>query len=568
MPTPTPVPRAGLHPILLAIGSALLLWMAYHPVDQGHLAWIALAPLFLLIGSNRRSRTIYLASWLGGEVFWLLAVEWVRRTDPSAWLAWVTLATYLALYWPLFIALARLAVRRLKLPLVLAAPILWVGLEYFRSYALTGFPWFALAHSQYNALPLIQVSDLTGAWGVSFLVAMVNALWVDLLTRPLLRQTGRGPRLTRAQTIRIAAAATLLVAALGYGFARMQTAAFRPGPRIALLQSNIRQELKMARDEQVILATYARLIEKARADPKKPDLIVWPETSYPYRYIRIDPTVAEARMAEMIRKVAPSDTPDLWRKAMSLVADGLHDWTNHAGVPMLIGATTNDVTPNGLNRYNSALLFRPGSREVDSYHKLHLVPFGEYVPLLQTLPWLTRLTPYNGDFVPSLTFGPGPSWFDLNGLRYSTAICFEDSVPEVTRRFFAEAPKGHQPDVLLNISNDGWFQGSAELDTHLAVCVFRAVENRVPIARAVNTGISALIDGNGRIRTRLGKLKEGLLTVDVPLDDRRSFYSATGDWFALGCLAMAIGFLPVARIKSRRESTPTSASSPDLPKPL
>ncbi len=179
------------------------------------------------------------------------------------------------------------------------------------------------------------------------------------------------------------------------------------------------------------------------------------------------------------------------------------------------------------------------------------MPFGEYVPLIESFPWLTRLTPYQGDFVPSLNFGESPTWFDLDGLRMAAVICFEDTVPDVTRRFFAEAPEGRQPDLLVNLSNDGWFQGSSELDTHLAVSVFRAVENRVPMARAVNTGISAIIDGNGAIQATLKKQTANVLTAALPLDDRTTLYSQFGDWLGLSCLAVTIGLVPVGLIRHR-----------------
>jgi apolipoprotein N-acyltransferase len=169
------------------------------------------------------------------------------------------------------------------------------------------------------------------------------------------------------------------------------------------------------------------------------------------------------------------------------------------------------------------------------------VPFGEYVPLIGTFPWLTVLTPYHGPdaVIPSLSFGGEPAWFRLGSYRLAAAICFEDTVPRVVRRFFS-APDQSQPDLLLNLSNDGWFRGSSEHDMHLAVSVFRAVENRVPLARAVNTGISAVVDGNGRVIAALPKLQEGFLTQTIPLDDRVAFYSDCGDWLGVACLAATV----------------------------
>ena len=192
---------------------------------------------------------------------------------------------------------------------------------------------------------------------------------------------------------------------------------------------------------------------------------------------------------------------------------------------------------------------RARGQDDPGYHKLHLVPFGEYVPLIETFPWLTVLTPYRNGYVPSLNFGREPNSLAIGPYRIAAAICFEDTVPHVVRRFFHEAPDGRQPDVLLNLSNDGWFHGSSELDMHLAVSVFRAIENRVPLARAVNTGISALVDGNGEIRDTLPRQTESVLTVDVPLDDRTSLYTVCGDWLGLSCLAVTIGLVPMGLLR-------------------
>ncbi len=186
---------------------------------------------------------------------------------------------------------------------------------------------------------------------------------------------------------------------------------------------------------------------------------------------------------------------------------------------------------------------------------MHLVPFGEYFPLIDTIPWLAALTPYGNQKLHSLTAGQKPLALPLGPYRLAVSICFEDTVPHVIRQSFTGENAADQPDVLINLSNDGWFHGSAELDMHLASGVFRAIENRVPLARAVNTGLSALVDGNGEIRESLAKEFKGVLSVTVPLDRRTSYYSMWGDWLGLTCLAISIGLLPLAVL--RRSGTPT-----------
>jgi apolipoprotein N-acyltransferase len=535
---------------VLAVASALLLWLSFPPAGQWRLTWIALAPLFLLVKSSRSRASLYSGSWLGGLVFWLLAIHWVRLTDPTAWLAWLVMALFLSLWWPAFLALARLAVLGLRVPLMIAAPILWVGLEYLRAHVLTGFPWYYLAHAQHAVLPVIQIADLTGALGVSWLIALVNAWWVDLLTLPLFRPTSKGPRLARPQVARLAAVAGLVVATLGYGSLRLGTSSFRDGPRLALLQSNLEQRIKMTTEPRVFHeneALFRRLTERAARQSPPPDLIVWPETAYPYPgFGVIDPLLDASGLERMAKELDPEGTAAFWRGRVDLLSRHLHGWTDEVKVPMLVGVVVHEFRPPGHSKYNSAVLFQPRVGAVQNYHKIHLVPFGEYVPLIDYFPWLTALTPYHGTRVPVLNFGKGPSWITLGPYRIATAICFEDSVPHVVRRFFSEVPDGHQPDLLINLSNDGWFHGSSEHDMHLAVSVFRAVENRVPLARAVNTGISAFIDGNGRVLKTLPKLSEGVLSDVVRLDDRVSCYSSWGDWLGLSCLAVTIGLIPLS----------------------
>lgn len=541
------------HPVVPSVISALLFWMSFPPVGWWPLSFFALAFLFALIKSPRSRVSLYFGSWVGGFLFWLLAIQWVRLTDPSAWLAWVVMALFLSLWWPVFLCVSRVAVNGLKLPIMVAAPIVWVGLEYFRAHILTGFPWYYLAHSVYAVLPMIQIADFAGALGISLVIALVNAWWVEVVTLPLLRPTPSGPRLTRAQAWRGSIVLGVLLATLAYGAYRIGSADFRKGPVVALLQSNLEQHVKMAGDPHANVALYQSLIDEARSRNPSPDLIVWPETSYPYGFFsQINAKLTAAEFDEQAK--ALDQDPEKLREHIDLVTRHLHGWTDVINIPMLVGLTLHDFNPAGHSRFNSAVLFEPGVPTLQSYHKLHLVPFGEYVPLVDYLPWLTALTPYHGTKIPSLTFGREPLWLELGEYRIATAICFEDTVPHVVRRFFSEAPGGRQPDMLINMSNDGWFHGSSEHDMHLAVSVFRAVENRVPLARAVNTGVSAVIDGNGLIVESLRKLRQGLVVRSIPLDDRVSAYTRWGDWVGLGCLAISIGLAPLYGIRAARQA--------------
>lgn len=343
----------------------------------------------------------------------------------------------------------------------------------------------------------------------------------------------------------------LLGASLCYGAIRVSTATFRDGPKLALLQSNIAQRHKQKGDPAAIKARLVGLVEQALVHRDRPDLIVWPETAYPYRYIVIDPAVDTETLQNQVRTISTQITPAEWQKTQRLVIEDLNDLTAKANVPMLVGSIYYHHRKPSLEKYNSALLLRPGFSGIDFYHKMHLVPFGEYVPFIGALPWLSILTPYHGQRVPNLSFGHDPRCLRLGSTVLAVTICFEDTVPQVVARFFPNDGKVGEPDVLINLSNDGWFHGSAELDMHLAIGVFRAVEHRIPLARAVNTGLTALVDSNGEIRAALAKETDGVLSITVPLDDRASTYSRLGDWLGLSCLAVTIGLVPIGIIGAR-----------------
>jgi apolipoprotein N-acyltransferase len=351
---------------------------------------------------------------------------------------------------------------------------------------------------------------------------------------------------------------TIWGSTLCYGVYRVTTASFHDGPKLALLQSNIEQSHKMKGDPYAIAREIQRLLKTAMSRLDRPDLIVWPETSYPFGFISIDPRVDEATPARQVHSIAPALSTSDWTEKQKAIASNLHSWTDEVGVPMLVGSVFYDHQPAALERYNSCILFEPNVRSIHFYHKMHLVPFGEYVPFVESLPWLVALTPYRGDRVPSLSFGREASILPLGHYRLAASVCFEDTIPQVIGRFFDPGREGGQPDVLINASNDGWFHGSEELDMHLAIGVFRAVEHRVPLARAVNTGLSALVDGNGEIRDVLPKDRSGVLSATVPLDDRISLYSRSGDWLGRSCLAILIGFLPLALVKQARARLTTS----------
>jgi apolipoprotein N-acyltransferase len=569
----------SLITLLLAFLSTVLLWCAFTPLDWGPLAWVALVPLLQLVRPLQPTRLLYLIVFLVGTCFWLVSLQWMRLGDPSMFLALLALSLYLACYWPLFLWLARAAVHQLRLPLLLAAPVLWTGLEFVRAHLFTGFAWYLLGHTQYRWVEMIQISDLVGAYGVSFAVVLANVALAQLVPRGwlvrwqlcwpaedhVLKAWGQ-----RARWLGVGVSVVVVLCCWGYGTLRRGHAAFPLGPRVALIQGNftatVRNDLY---DPREIFMTHRQLTGLTVAD--RPDVVIWPEGMFPYGMHAVEQGVSD----EQLQTLAPEIPPSVWRgnEAQQALSD-LSEMTNAA---LIIGLSMFVAQPASFSIYNSAVFIQPGAGVVDRYDKIHRVPFGEYIPLREAFPMLQSLTPFRGKF--GIDRGSEAHVFRFRDWQLIPLICFEDTVPHLVRRIAREAKVngGQQQQCLVNLTNDGWFHGSSELDQHLITSLFRAVETRTPLVRAVNTGISAIIDGDGVIREpdrfldldaqltgssprtslrdpRTGEFHRQLncaLIADVPLDPRKSLYVSMGDLFAAvclaGCLAVAIPELLVRR---------------------
>jgi apolipoprotein N-acyltransferase len=498
-----PPSRFGIS-LLLALVMAGLLWLSYFPIACGWLAWVALVPFLALVRSPARPRQLYLCAWLGAFAFYLAALQWLRVADERMYFTWIGLAIWCALYYPLALYLTRRLEQYTSWPLLLTFPAVWVALEYVRMHLFDGFGWYLLGHSQQRFLHLIQISDITGAYGVSFLVAAGNvlvfeALWGRAWFRRWTAGELAGPRWSRAALAGQGLVLLLtLTAAVAYGSWRLGQDTGAPGPRVALLQGNVPQQLRNASSApgamqdiiQQVKGHFMYLCDMAAA--YQPDLIVWPETSFPYEWTEVS--------ADLPQKAVP----EKWRELHQTGREFTHDAAGLWQAPLLLGMNTRILEADGeVHRYNSAVLVDRHGEVAGRYHKIHCVPFGEYIPLRDWLPWLKRFAPYDWEY--SVTPGRQYTRFTLperknpaRAHRFGVLICIEDTDPAVSRPYGGS--DGARPtDFLLNISNDGWFDGTSEHDEHLAICRFRAIESRRSVARAVNMGITALIDSNGRV---------------------------------------------------------------------
>jgi len=498
--------------LILCIFSGILLSFSFPNANIWICAWFGFIPLFLAITGKPR-KNAFLLTYLTGVIFWAGTIYWLVHVTL---LGTVLLILYLALYFAVFgLIISRFYLLHTNY-CILSIPSIWVLLEYFRSHLLTGFPWALLGYSQSLNLPVIQFADITGSWGVSFLVMMVNVVLFKFAKSNLasirLKQSHKVSDAIRQSIIPI----FCLILVLAYGYYKLnlkpRTQNLEP-LRISLIQGNIPQELKwkpMARS--FIINKYFSLSHNASKE--NPDLIIWPEAALPY--------------------LLGEDPEDFKNLAVSI--RGLE-------TPLLLGAVT---VRNNLY-YNSALLFSSEGKLLQAYDKVHLVPFGEYIPLKNIFPFLETIAPI-GDIARGKEYTILKIQNQKSRIQNSLGvlICFEDLFPDISREF---AKRGI--DCLVNITNDAWYLKTSAAAQHLQASVFRAVENRLNLIRVANTGITGFISPRGMlvfsVRDNSGNniFIDGVLTEEVKLaKPELTFYTRYGDVFMiLCCLILLYGII-------------------------
>ena len=504
--------------VLLAVLSGVLLTAAFPPGHLSLLAWIALVPLLISVG-RVSPKTAFRLGFVAGLAHYLTLIYWIvgvlghygNLNFFVSLLALLLLSAYLSLYLGLFSYLA--AVMRASRFIFILLPAFWVSLEYVRAHFLTGFPWCLLGYTQYKTLHVIQVADLLGVYGVSFFIVLVNVF----VFRGILHRTqpSRGFKWELITLLMITAGI------LSYGYYALSTPTTAKGSpaglSAAVIQANIDQSLKWDPAYQAeTLRTYERLTR--RASVQHPEVIVWPETAIPFFFqdnLRFSPRIVALSQETQAR--------------------------------LLFGSPAYKRVAGGTRYYNRAYLITPGHGEVATYDKVHLVPFGEYVPFRKWVPFLNRLVQAAGDFVP----GEAPKPLKAGDASLGVLICFEAIFPELTRHLVGEGA-----NVLVNLTNDAWFGMSSAPYQHLSMAVFRAVENNRPMIRAANTGFSAFIGPRGEILSQTPLFKEAVLHGSVALSDGHpTLYTRWGDRFVLGLVLLSAAWiLPILRTAWKRRT--------------
>lgn len=458
---------------------------------------MALAPLLVALSGRggRPPRRPFLLGLLTGGVYFGGTLYWtpdVLRTFggislPLAVFAGGLLVAYLAIYPACFAALTARAAARSGASGLMAAPVIWVGMELLRRWVLGGFPWVQLGASQAGVVPIVQTASLAGVYGLSaLLVAASAALAVAMV--------GRG-RVRWAAPAMVAATAGLLA---GWGAWRAGEGSLTtvgPAIRVALAQGNIPQHEKWDRDRAArILGTY---LEQTREGASRgASLVIWPESSTPFLYEQ------DRAGGEAIRRTV-----------------------REHGVSLLFGSDQyEDGQPPRF--YNAAFLLAPDGTTAAVYRKMHLVPFGEFVPLKRLLFFVAPLVESVADFSP----GREAAVMPVGASRLSTAICYEVVYPDLMAAFVA---RGSQ--LLTTITNDAWYGRTSAPHQHFWMATLRAVEQGRYLVRSANTGISGIVDPYGRVVARTRLFERTVLTGDVRFLDHRTVYARTGDAFAWAC---------------------------------
>jgi apolipoprotein N-acyltransferase len=495
--------RKDLYLVFL---SAILFSTAFSPSPVGFAAYFSLVPLLIAL-ENKGPKPAFTLGYLFGLVSNTLLLFWVGWATVGGTIAALVLLNLYTAFLCWFFSLLQ---RRWKESALFLFPFLWVAMEYFRSLTEMSFPWLNLSYTQSYYIQLIQYASIWGNYAVSFWILLLNLLLYLFLRR----------RIGWKRTIIFFA--ILMILPYIYGACVNSGEIEGEEIKIAMLQGNMEPEIKWKEDLlDYNIQTYIEMSRQAAKDSV--DFIIWPETAAPC-YL-----ASEKVYLHQVQRTC-----------------------DELNVPMLVGTNDYEVLSDGkLKYYNSAFLFTPQSNYPTVYNKIHLVPFSEKLPYDEYLGITKRIQLGQSDF----SKGDELVIFEIPKGKFATLICFESVYPELVRDFVNQGV-----NFLVNITNDGWFGKTHGPYQHARISVFRAIENRMAIARCANTGISMFVDPYGRVRKPTRIFVRDMVIDKIPLKKgdgrgwhRKTFYAKHGDWFAQGCLLIAFLSVAVSVIRRSRQ---------------
>jgi apolipoprotein N-acyltransferase len=504
-----------------SILSGLLLFLIYPNGNIGWLAWVALVPLLMIL-LFKGPGAGFLLAYLCGIVSYSLIFYWLFEVTGYTPIHHAMLATYLGVFLAIFgYGVSFIAGRLGSAAALMLAPFLWVSLEYLRSSVpLMPAPWPLLGYSQHDYQWVIQIAEIGGVYGLSFVIAAANsgsaALLLTCLSRSkLIKGESNFGISGRSASVIIGVSGFLVIMTVSYGVIVCKRGVAQTGSKItvSLIQGNIEQKKKWdPKFAESIMENYIGLSREAAQD--RPDLIVWPEAATPRSILQ---------------------SPDLYSEISQFVQD--------TGAHLFLGSTSQiKFKEKGEDRKyrNSGFLIGPGTDKPAQYDKIILFPFGEFLPLKEIIPWHRLSVPSVGSYKP----GEEYKVFECPEFRFGATICWENGFPGLVRQFVR-----HGAQFLINITNEAWFGRTASPYQFLTYNVFRAVENRRYVVRCTNTGVSCIIDPLGRVVDRVkeesGKdiFIRGYLTGKIVPIEEMTFYTRFGDWMAFASVVVSFGFI-------------------------
>ncbi len=486
--------------LLLPVLSGVLVALSFPRHGLGCAAWVAYVPLIAFVFLSATSPRAFWGGFVAGFIAAFSLLLWIPEVliryggmSPAlASAAYTSMAVALACFPAAACALAKYAMRRGGSAFFLLLPFFWVVFEYALSlFPFGGLPWILAGYSQSGYGPVLQIADVTGIYGVSFLILASGTALVWLVC-------SRGSR--KAAWAPVLAAVLLTGGALAYGRRSLEKWNAVPAAfRVAMLQGNISADDPESAVAAMFRTGYVRMADTLQ--PGEADLLVLPES----------PSPASFEVDDAYRRTFEALSG---RYAFGLIYNGIRY----------------EETPQGSEYFNSAVFLGRGGAPTAVYDKIHLVPFGEYIPLARILSFAETITRDAGHFSP----GRDIRVADLGGHPANAVICFEAVFPDLVRRFVRKGSR-----LIVNLTNDAWYGDSAAPYQHLAIARVRAVENRRYLLRATNSGISAIVEPSGRIQTATGLFREDVCRGSFGFVEAQTFYTRYGDVFVFLCAIIA-----------------------------
>lgn len=533
--------------------SGLLTVLAFPPVGLWPLAFIAPCGWILLIQNAGPDKKIpYWKIWCFGILQWSAVFHFLRLPHFAGWFGIPAMGAYFSIYLLLFVIFCRSIHHRFRIPLIVLCPTVWCGLEVLRATFLTGFPIAMWGHTLYRQTLLIQIADIAGEITVSFFlisVAAVIAKIADEAWKIIRKQSVSHHSLIQSCGLMV----LILGMVMGYGFWSDQTYSTFDLPKtseskVLLLQGTrdvrfgLTQE-QYEQEEKFHFAEHQDLIVSARKKHEDLDLVVWPESMFPYPDYLPEPETEIHK--NLIENGIDSQYIGKMQGDFRLLALNASGFGSEFQNPVAQLVGCRSINPGSLATYNSAVLINGQNQIEERYYKTHLVPFGEYLPLGEWIPALYSLAPMES----SLAVGPGAKPMRIKERKILPVICFESMMGNFIREYFLSSNNesvDDDVDAMITLTNDGWYYGSSALDLHLAANVFRAVENRTPHLVAANTGLSAEISPTGRILQSVPRRVAGSILCSISKRDSswRPIWWSVGNlpWFVMAVLSTILYF--------------------------